>query len=283
MIVLSFNLQSASSPVKQCSVIINEFQMENHLKDTQPEDLIRRNCFEDKSDLSLQSTEHTYTCSVCDQTFESYADLSVHTSEFHYECSFCDQSFSDSFSLYTHMKYTHYECSMCDQLFSDSGSLSAHMESKHTCLTRGKYFKYKHDLTTHLKTCTDDTLHVCNHMKTHSEERPHTCGTCGKSYKRKADLTFHLRIHRGERNSLIKSIRLSLDTQTHNVQNLSSSHVSEAFCPQEVPLTWGGNLFSTEHSRALDPYLIKSRSERLPGLHSWDAPYVINVKTEDDI
>jgi len=93
-----------------------------------------------------------------------------------------------------------------------------HLPQEHTgersfaCTICWKCFKWKSNLTQHVKTHTGERPFICTtcgksftqkmdlnrHERIHTGERPFPCMTCGKSFARKGVLAKHKRIHTGE-------------------------------------------------------------------------------------
>ena len=201
-----------------------------------------------------------------------------------------------------------YVCSVCDKIFSQSGNLATHKkiahseEKPHKCSTCGKRFKLRSYLTVHLRihsverpySCTlcdksfRHSSNLASHMKTHSMETPHECTTCGKSFKMKCYLTRHL--ERWHVNSVCeKTCNQPNSLSDHNRtcsgkgRVVSRSCVNEEKYSKEIPSRCQILSPSTECNRAEGMCLPSSSIEKCSGLHSAPTPFIINIKTEDDI
>ena len=174
-------------------------------------------------------------------------------------------------------------------------------ECPHECLTCGKRFKQKINLTRHLRVHTGErpytcflcdrsfslSIHLSRHMLTHTKETPYTCSTCGKGFNQKGTLTRHMRIHTHVCSVCHKSFdtsgSLSRHLTTHQSQLVRTSHTKESKCPQEISSKCDKNCFKNEDQELDDECLPTCRSAELSCLHSSETPFIIDVKTEDDI
>ena len=128
-------------------------------------------------------------------------------------------------------------------------------------------------------------------MKTHSEDTPHKCQTCGKVFKLKVYLKRHFIIHTSQRpykssvspKAFSQSSHLSTHTKTHKVQDMAESYTNDAACSLEISSKHGSDLPTAGNYKGEDSCLPPSASANLPFLHSSDTPYIMNVKTEDDM
>ena len=172
-------------------------------------------------------------------------------------------------------------------------------ETPHKCATCGKGFKLKHNLTTHQRVHTGERAHTCltcnksfsqkghlsSHMLTHSEEVPHQCSTCGRRFKRKNSLKRHRRVHIFGRTYVCsvcqRSYRhgrsLSYHMEIHRNEVMQESFGNEAEQSEEISSAYK-SLSSTNGDWKKELCLTN-----LPALHSSDVPFIINVKTEEDM
>ena len=114
-------------------------------------------------------------------------------------------------------------------------------------------------------------------MFTHSEDTPHKCSSCGKGFSQKYHLTRHLKRHERVHGGLFNHI------ETHSSQVVSKSTDNEAEHSQEISLTKEIHSSAEVNEKARDTLFPNSTITNLPVLHSSDVPYMINIKTEDDM
>ena len=123
-------------------------------------------------------------------------------------------------------------------------------------------------------------------MKIHSEKRPHICSACGKSFKWKQALKNHLRVHTGERPYVCSLCQKTYRSRSSLLYHMKAHHpqhksfVIEAQSHQETLQKIAG-----ERVGCKGVPISKSGSdgENISEIHDSEAPYVINVKIEENM
>ena len=195
----------------------SHIQQNSHLCD------ICAKTFLTKKQLGDHMRRHTYsvTCDVCYKSYSSNTALKLHamthTGEKPNSCEYCGRSFTSRCNLKSHIR-SHlgekpFKCTLCDYRAVQSTSIKKHMIASHSdvrafaCHLCSKTFKFKSQLTMHVRRHLGDKRHVCDvcnmgfvdtstlkeHKVTHTDARPHVCDICAQTFRRRDKLNLHLR------------------------------------------------------------------------------------------
>lgn len=193
--------------------------------------------FEDKEDSQNASpikdnkkkskAKKKWPCPTCHEVF-SYLDYLEHKKvhgKKRYQCDICEKWFEHNYVLTkhkeTHLNLERVECETCHNTFKSDQILQRHIQLTHQnilvafCELCGKGFKLRSDLTSHLRSHSDERNYSCEicdkkfktntnlhkHKRTHlpKEERPgHVCEICSKISFSSGSHKNHMRTHTGE-------------------------------------------------------------------------------------
>ena len=223
--------------------------------------------------MRTHSGEAPYTCPTCGKSFKQKNNLTLHL-----------RVHTGERNKQTNKQRTHV-CSVCDKSFFHNGSLVRHMkthseETPHTCPTCGKSFKRKTILT--------------RHITIHTRTCPYVCSVCDKSFFHNGSLIRHMKTH-SEDTLIAYSNLCNYATHTEAQDNLAngieahqSQDVSEAHISEVNNSSSTCNLSTAPRYRTGNEGLPKSIStvnkikSNVPGPHLSEAPYIMNIKIEDD-
>ena len=229
------------------------------------------------SHLSVHSNERLYECLVCNKAFKRKSHLKehirTHSDERTFVCSICDKSFKQSSSLSghmsTHSKKTEHKC------------LSTHSKkTEHKCLTCNRIFMQKRGLASHLRM--------------HTREHSYVCFVCQRMFNQVSDLQSHMGTHTSDgAKAFVRRLSATNETSirrggyhtTHiaNSHNAKISHFSAFKQCTKMPFKASEDLAKDSNGQDLPLWNSTWNGKETSWLHFSGGPFVIQVKTEDDM
>ena len=225
-----------------------------------------------ESDLTDRLDVEPATCSTFREGSLQGTELNEHQSgKRPFACTLCSKSFYHKDNLQRHMAVHSneklFECTFCSKAFKIKDYLARHIKAAHKdierflCSTCGTAFEQNVLLKRHM-------------IQYHLEEKDglFCCGICRETFVFKDTLRKHIRLHSKER-----WYKCSKCPKAFNAKGLLMQHIKDFHSDSENHLQIQS---SKDETNTLSSIL---NASKVPALHHSEIPYVIKIKTEEDI